>query len=1005
MKRRLLGSIALLLAFAGSARAEESSWQHSGSLFVLTTPEGADLPATASVDDFPLLVRLDKDWFDFSQARPDGADIRFFTAEGSPLPYQIELWDAAEGVAAIWVRIPEIRGNARQEIKMHWGNPAAAHASDGRAVFNASNGYVSVWHMDQTVTDEVGTLESNDTGTADVAGIIGRARRFPGGKGVFCGDKIEKLPSGAAPHSSQAWFRPETINSTVLAWGNEQAQGKVVMQFASPPHVRADCYFSDGNVASDGRLSRNQWLHVVHTYQQGDSRIYVNGVLAGQGPTRGTPLSIQSPARLWIGGWYNNYNFTGDIDEVRISRVVRSADWVRLEYENQKPLQTLVGPIVRQGTAFSVSPDRLTVREGASAVITAQADGAQKIYWFIRQDGEETLAAVDRLAFRFDAGRVAGDTSLTIRLKAIYPDGVRTLDIPVTVQEAIPEPSVALSAPAAWDGRQPLELLPTVNNLRELQEHDAADLTTTWEVSGMAVIQETGPGKLVLKRAQNSGKLTVTATVSNGGQPATATATIAVTEPTVDAWVDRQPSADEMPVDGQFYARDDKNEGTLHANGTLDEPADSVFLRVYCDDQPYQQRTQNLADGKQYALSAKLKPGLVKYRVDFGARRGDRETVLHRADNIVCGDAYIIQGQSNALATDTREEAPRETNTWIRSFGSHQDQDYHQKLGQNLWCNPVWKFERGEAHGPSRREHKAELGWWGMELAKRLLESQQIPICIINGAVGGTRIDQHQRNPEIPEDLQTIYGRLLWRVREARLTHGVRAVLWHQGESDQGADGPSGGYGWETYQRYFVNLSAGWKQDFPNLQQYYIYQIWPRSCSMGRDGSDNRLREVQRTLPRLYSNMGIMSTLGIQPPGTCHYPLEGWSEFAHTIQPLIERDLYGKAPADSVTPPDLKHAYYTSDAKDEVALEFDQPVVWKEALASEFYVDGQNGEVASGAVAGNVLTLALKQASTAGTITYLDSRSWSQDRLLDGANGIAALTFCEVPISSAKPAR
>ena len=81
------------------------------------------MPATASVEDFPLLVRLDKDWFDFSQAQPGGADIRFFTAEGKPLPYQIELWDAAEGTAAIWVRIPEIRGNARQEIKMHWGNP------------------------------------------------------------------------------------------------------------------------------------------------------------------------------------------------------------------------------------------------------------------------------------------------------------------------------------------------------------------------------------------------------------------------------------------------------------------------------------------------------------------------------------------------------------------------------------------------------------------------------------------------------------------------------------------------------------------------------------------------------------------------------------------------------------------------------------------------------------------------------------------------------------------
>ena len=56
-----------------------------------------------------------------------------------------------------------------------------------------------------------------------------------------------------------------------------------------------------------------------------------------------------------------------------------------------------------------------------------------------------------------------------------------------------------------------------------------------------------------------------------------------------------------------------------------------------------------------------------------------------------------------------------------------------------------------------------------------------------------TRIDQHQRSAADPEDRATIYGRLLWRVREARLTHGVRAVLWHQGENDQGADGPTGG--------------------------------------------------------------------------------------------------------------------------------------------------------------------------------------------------------------------
>ena len=158
------------------------------------------------------------------------------------------------------------------------------------------------------------------------------------------------------------------------------------------------------------------------------------------------------------------------------------------------------------------------------------------------------------------------------------------------------------------------------------------------------------------------------------------------------------------------------------------------------------------------------------------------------------------------------------------------------------------------------------------------------------------------------------------------------------------------------------------------------------------------IREKQRTLPQLYSNMGIMSTLGIRPPGPAHFPLDGWAEFARLIQPLIERDLYGKVPVAPITPPNLKSATYASGAKDTITLEFDQPVVWTDALVGQFYLDGEKDKVASGSVSGNVLTLKLKEASAAKKITYLKEISWSQNTLLNGANGIAALTFCNVPI-------
>jgi len=246
--------------------------------------------------------------------------------------------------------------------------------------------------------------------------------------------------------------------------------------------------------------------------------------------------------------------------------------------------------------------------------------------------------------------------------------------------------------------------------------------------------------------------------------------------------------------------------------------------------------------------------------------------------------------------------------------------------------------------------------------------------------------------------VSTIYGRLLWRVRQARLTHGIRGVLWHQGENDQGADGPTGRYGWETYRDYFIDMAAAWKQDYPNIQHYYIFQIWPKSCSMGINGSDNMLREVQRALPSCFSNMGIMSTLGIKPPGPAHYPAAGYAEMARLICPLMERDNYGKVFDKSITSPDLKKAYYTSDKKDEIALEFDQPMAWTDPLKTQFYLDGAAGYVVSGTVSGKVITLKLKGPATAQRITYLDSARWSVDNLLYGENGIAALTFCNVRI-------
>jgi hypothetical protein len=420
-----------------------------------------------------------------------------------------------------------------------------------------------------------------------------------------------------------------------------------------------------------------------------------------------------------------------------------------------------------------------------------------------------------------------------------------------------------------------------------------------------------------------------------------------------------------------------------------------VFVKLYADDKLIRTESRKITADKSYAFAFKLKAGLIKYKVEFGTKRGSAETVLNTVTNLVCGDAYIVNGQSNAVSYNYANEKDRPdltgySSTWIRSFGAN---------GEAGGLVGGWGDAVIQRLTPEAPDRVCFIGVWCMALAKKVMEDERMPICILNGALGGTRIDEHMPDPtsHLNPTKRSIYRNLLMRVVAANLTHGIRGVLWHQGESDQGADGPDGGFGCDTYQRYFVDLTAAWKLDFPNIQHYYVYQIWPNSCSMGGNGASDKLRDIERTFTRLYSNLGVMSTLDLRS-GACHFNVADYEKMGISMARLVERDNYGRVFDKSITPPDLLKACYTSDKKDEIALVFDQPVVWSDTLTSQFYLDKKARIVAAGSVSGKVITLKLTTPSTAKTITYLVDKHWDIKNILYGQNNIAALTFCDVAI-------
>ena len=107
---------------------------------------------------------------------------------------------------------------------------------------------------------------------------------------------------------------------------------------------------------------------------------------------------------------------------------------------------------------------------------------------------------------------------------------MKTHTLPITIRERIPNPVYTLEVPQTWNGRDELEISPSIVNLAEMKSEGVGDLNYSWKISGMATVSETDAGKLVLKRAQNSGTLTVALALDNGGDAISQSASIIVTD-------------------------------------------------------------------------------------------------------------------------------------------------------------------------------------------------------------------------------------------------------------------------------------------------------------------------------------------------------------------------------------------------------------------------------------------------------------------------------------------
>jgi hypothetical protein len=486
---------------------------------------------------------------------------------------------------------------------------------------------------------------------------------------------------------------------------------------------------------------------------------------------------------------------------------------------------------------------------------------------------------------------------LTVRGSDVVPSDKSTgyLEIwPNQYGQGLPPDAPPGGSPTTWDivdNPTPASgPIPGTGGYGSFQVHDLTHRQTVLAVNGWAYTPQTR----------------VSAGVGNApsGQPDWTFAENAGrwTKPHLKAYV--KPAGMDItagPANAQLYPRDRAtNAATVEIRGHVTDPAiTAVEMNVYRNGSLVS--TQRAAADEWCVFSAPITAERASYTFELWAERPSGRTLIRRTTDVVAGDVYVIQGQSNAAAAGWPQWAgtasSADQSPWVRTFG-YDTADPVQSVHERNWYRAT-----GEGFEGRYTLVRGAIGQIGMRLGRDLVDGTGVPVAILNGADGGKPSSFFQREDDIPTDPASNYGRLLGRVADAGLAGAVRGVIWYQGESDAGVPA--------QHDANLVALMADWRTDFTNLEHIYIVQI--RSGCGGTSGL--AVQEVERQFASL-PDTSVMTTMGLDGHDGCHYAYRaGYRQLADWLSLGILRDLYGIAPTTPADPPNPRNASWANSAR------------------------------------------------------------------------------------------
>jgi hypothetical protein len=421
-----------------------------------------------------------------------------------------------------------------------------------------------------------------------------------------------------------------------------------------------------------------------------------------------------------------------------------------------------------------------------------------------------------------------------------------------------------------------------------------------------------------------------------------------------------------FPEDNQLFKRDaNLNTSNILIDGYVLQVSNytSLTLEVFRGGVAFNTSSVNLAfntDGiANFNFVTVINSELINYDFKIVSNTG---VILKQSVNIVSGDVYIVQGQSNADNIGTGVVDC--TNDFMRTY----------KDG-------VWSSSN------------LNSGGIGCGLAKKITQEKNIPVVIFNGAKGGQNINYFQSNQLNHFDISTNYGQLLSDYSDAGFSSGdTNAFIWYQGEADYGNS-------ISYYQNMFYQLFDDWVLDY-NPNKFYLFQV--KGCGAQYH---NSIYEAQRQIALHLNNiLTIVSTNGVEQLSTdnCHYTYSNYELLGFRVYNIINHQIYNNINTANIFSPYPINIRYSNSLKNEIKFEvypISDNFTVENGVENYFYFE-YNSLVSNVSISNNnTVTLTLSQNITDDNLKLSFIGPTMASPIIKNQKGIGLLSFKDIRIN------